>query len=180
MQKRFFDLKTWFMGEKVFWRENIKNSQIPTRENIFTLIWCESVFHVWWHFFAVKAWSHVKQVFLFLASFPNAFFCNQFRLFPGLPCTNKVTFWDRRSWYWVIMRQIMGQNKVTFWDRRSWYWVITRWIMRQKKVTFWDKRSWLMVTTRRILGLNKVIFWDRRSQFWVLTRWIMGHSNVTF
>ncbi len=28
--------------------------------------------------------------------------------------TNRVTFWDRRSWYWVIMMQIMGQNKMTF------------------------------------------------------------------
>ena len=28
--------------------------------------------------------------------------------------TNKVTFWDRRSWFWVIMRQIIGQNQVTF------------------------------------------------------------------
>ena len=24
--------------------------------------------------------------------------------------TNKVTFGDRRSWYWVIMRRIMGQT----------------------------------------------------------------------
>jgi hypothetical protein len=23
-------------------------------------------------------------------------------------------FWDRRSWYWVITRQIMEQDKVTF------------------------------------------------------------------
>ncbi len=27
--------------------------------------------------------------------------------------TNEVTFWDRRSWCWVIMRWIMGQNEVT-------------------------------------------------------------------
>jgi hypothetical protein len=28
--------------------------------------------------------------------------------------TNNVNFWDRRSQYWVIMRQIMGQYEVTF------------------------------------------------------------------
>jgi hypothetical protein len=33
--------------------------------------------------------------------------------------TNNVTFWDRRSQYCIITRQIMGQKKVTFWDRSS-------------------------------------------------------------
>ncbi len=28
--------------------------------------------------------------------------------------TNRVTFGDRRIWYWVITRRIMGKNKVTF------------------------------------------------------------------
>ncbi len=28
--------------------------------------------------------------------------------------TSRVTFWNRRIWYWVITRQIMGKNKVTF------------------------------------------------------------------
>jgi hypothetical protein len=54
-----------------FWHENVKNSQIPTCENVFTLIWRESIFHPWIHFFAINAWFHVKQVPLFLASFPK-------------------------------------------------------------------------------------------------------------
>ncbi len=108
--------------------------------------------------------------------------------------TNKVTFWDRRSWYWVITRQIMGQNKVTFWDRRSWYWVITRWIMGQNKVTFWDRRSRNWVITRQIMGQNKMIFWDRRSwyigsyqdEFWDRKRlWgqeksILSHNKTNY
>ena len=28
--------------------------------------------------------------------------------------TNEVTFCDRRSWCWVIMRRVMGQSKATF------------------------------------------------------------------
>ncbi len=28
--------------------------------------------------------------------------------------TNRVTFWDRRSWFLVIIRQIMEKDKVTF------------------------------------------------------------------
>jgi hypothetical protein len=55
--------------------------------------------------------------------------------------TNDVNFWDRRSGYWVIMKQIMGQNELTFWDRRSGNWNITRQIMQQNKMTFWDRRS---------------------------------------
>jgi hypothetical protein len=33
--------------------------------------------------------------------------------------TNNVNFWDRRSQFWVIMRQIMGQNELTFLVRSS-------------------------------------------------------------
>ncbi len=47
-EKVFLTWKTFFQ------RENIKNSQIPTCENIFMLIWCERVFHAWLSSFAVN------------------------------------------------------------------------------------------------------------------------------
>ncbi len=94
--------------------------------------------------------------------------------------TTQCDFWDRRSQYWVITRQIMGQKKVTFGDRSCWSWVITRRITGQNKMTFWDRRNWNYIISRCILGLNKVSFWDKRSRFWVITRWIMGHDDVTF
>ena len=70
--KRFFDVKTLFHGIRL------------------------TSSYVWWYFYinltwkhdsCMKTWFHVKRVL----RFPYAFFCNWFRLFPGIPTYNSHT-----------------------------------------------------------------------------------------
>jgi hypothetical protein len=54
----------------------------------------------------------------------------------------------------------MGHNNVNFWDRRSWYWVIIRWTMRQNRSLFGNWKVILVYIRRwsygRFRDANKV------------------------
>ncbi len=94
--------------------------------------------------------------------------------------TKLCDFWDRRSWYLVIMRRKIGQ---------------TRWIfgtgevdIKSNKTNYGTKQGDFLGQEKLSLGYNKmkygkeqVDFWDRRSWIKVImiqildwTRWLFG------
>jgi hypothetical protein len=84
-----------------------------------------------------------------------------------------VDFWDRRSQYWVIIRQIMGQNEVIFLGKEKLK-------LGQNKTNYGTKQDDILGQEKFILDHIEMNFGSKRGVFLGQEKSSLSHNKTNY